>query len=357
MLARVESGAFAEKELDKILSVRSIDPRDHALATELVYGVLRWKYRLDDIIERYARTPSHKIAPLLRQILRIAIYQYLFLSRIPPHAIVNEAVNQADMNFDRRIAAFVNAILHSILEHESDQRVSPGSDASNLSRWYSHPEWLVRRWLKEFGVDTTKRVLEANNKSAPLICRCNGLKTTLRDLFASLEKEGMAFESSLLPAAFRLHTHGRSLRDSASYRGGLFSVQDLASQLIAYLLQVRPGMNILDACAAPGGKTAHMADLCSNNASITAVDSSDRRMHEAKKNLRRLGVENVLYKVGDLTDKHFVSTLGKFDRILVDAPCSGLGVLRRNPENRYRIKEEDLQIFAAKQKKNSALAG
>lgn len=333
-----------------MLAAQSIPARDHALATELVYGVLRWKYRLDDILEKYTRSPYQKMAPGLIQILRVAVYQYLFLSKIPPHAIVNEAVNQANIRFGGKLPSFVNAALRAVLANESRNDSAPSMDAVHLSRWYSHPQWLVRRWIARFGVETTRRILAENNQSAPLICRCNGLKTTLRDLFASLQEEKMEFAVSLLPGAFQLRTKGRSLRESFSYKRGLLSVQDLASQVIAPLLQARPGTNVLDACAAPGGKTAHIADLCSNKVSLTAVDSSARRLDQTRANLRRLGVKNVRYEVGDLTDKAFVSTLGEFDRILVDAPCSGLGVLRRNPEARYRIEEEDIPGFAVKQR-------
>jgi len=349
ILMRVERGAFAEKELDKMLHSRCVAAKNHSLATELVYGVLRWQHRLDDIIDRHARAPSKKMAPRLRQILRLAVYQYLFLSRIPPHAIVNEAVNQTRIGVDQKSASFVNAILRTVLGNEFPNNSSPCPDAMSLARWYSHPQWLVQRWIEQYGVGAAERALAANNEPAPLMCRFNGLKTTLRDLFASLEKEGMAFEPSLSPGAFHLQTRGRSVRSSPSYQRGLFSVQDIASQIIARLLQVRPSMKILDACAAPGGKTAHIADLAQNKAHITAVDSSEVRLADARRNLRRLGVKNVHYRVGDLTQREFVSTLGLFDRILVDAPCSGLGVLRRNPEARYRVKEEDLRDLAAKQ--------
>lgn len=347
VLMRVEKGAFAEKELDQSLGKRTVSAKDHALATELVYGVLRWKYRLDELINQHVTQPTKRMPPLLRQILRIGIYQYLFLSKVPPHAIANEAVNQALFSFDPKQASFVNAVLRAVLDQGPVIDAPSWDDAPILSRYYSHPPWLVERWLQEFGFQNTVQILASNNMPAPLMCRLNDLKTTLRELFASLEQEGMECKASVIPNAFQLYTHGHSLRQSPAYRKGLFSVQDIASQIIPQLLKAKPGMRVLDACAAPGGKTAHLASLCHNRVFIIAVDVSERRLAATRKNLQRLGVENVDCRAGDVMDKDFTSTLGKFDRILIDAPCSGLGVLRRNPEARYRVKEKDLPVFAA----------
>uniref|UniRef100_A0A7C4ASS8 16S rRNA (cytosine(967)-C(5))-methyltransferase n=1 Tax=Desulfomonile tiedjei TaxID=2358 RepID=A0A7C4ASS8_9BACT len=349
VLMRVEKGAFAERELDQALRAQSMTAKDRSLATELVYGVLRWKFRLDDLMEEHTRARHGKMDTRLRQILRIALYQYLFLSRVPSHALVNEAVNQARAVLDDKRASFVNAILRAILAQQSGKGPCGSSDATSLARYYSHPLWLVQRWLRQYGPEATRRILEANNAPAPLMCRVNALKTTVRDLFACLEKEGADFEPSVIPGAFQLNTHGRSLRDLPSYQRGLFTVQDIASQMVPPLLQVEPGMRVLDACAAPGGKTALLAALGKNSVHITAVDVSAPRLEAARQNLQRLGVKNVQHRQGDLADKAFAAALGSYDRILVDAPCSGMGVLRRNPEARYRTREEDLQAFADRQ--------
>ncbi len=346
---RVEKGAFAERELDHALRMRAVSAKDRSLATELVYGVLRWKFRLDDLVDRHSRAFQGRMDTRLREILRIALYQYLFLSRVPAHALVNEAVNQARIALDDKRASFVNAILWAVLVRQSGKEPPLDSDAVSLSRYYSHPSWLVQRWFRRYGVEVTRRILEANNAPAPLMCRVNALKTTVRDLFARLEQEGMDFQPSVVPGAFQLNTHGRSLRELASYQSGLFSVQDIASQMVPPLLQVQPGMRVLDACAAPGGKTALLAALSQNCIPITVVDVSAQRLEATRKNLQRLGVKHVQYRQGDVTDKAFTAALGSYDRILVDAPCSGLGVLRRNPEARYRTREKDLQVFADRQ--------
>ncbi|MGB9616880.1 MAG: 16S rRNA (cytosine(967)-C(5))-methyltransferase RsmB [Desulfomonilaceae bacterium] len=349
VLMRVEKGAFAERELDRALRTRSVNPKDRSLATELVYGVLRWKFRLDDLIAAHTRARHGKMDPRLRQILRIALYQYLFLSRVPGRALVNEAVNQARAVLDDKRASFVNAILRAVLGRQSGKGPCTGSDAETLSRYYSHPVWLVQRWLRQYGPEVTRRILEANNVPAALMCRVNALKTTVRDLFAPLEEEGVDFKPARIPGVFQLNTHGRSLRELPSYQRGLFSVQDIGSQMVPPLLQVEPGMRVLDACAAPGGKTALLAALGQNNVALTAVDVSAARLDATRKNLQRLGVKHVQYRQGDVADEAFAAALGSYDRILVDAPCSGMGVLRRNPEARYRTTEEDLQAFADRQ--------
>jgi len=350
VLTKVDGGGFAEDLLWDVLSAWGMSQRDRSLATELVYGTLRWKTRLDSLIDRHLEKPQKKMKPLIRQIFRIAVYQMVFLSRVPPYAVVDDAVRETRVRFGQGMASFVNATLRALgtsgLLHEPPH----GKDAEALAVYYSHPRWLVKRWLKEFGEEKTERALEFNNQPAPMTCRINAIKTNMRDLFACLGQEGVLYESCLpRETAFRIFLGGREVTSLPSYQEGLYAIQGSASQLIAPLLQPYPGFRILDACAAPGGKTAHTAALCENNVFIVAVDASQKRLREMQQNMERLGASCSEFHAGDMRDAAWAGQLGTFDRILVDAPCSGLGVLRHNPDTRYRVREHDLALHASKQ--------
>lgn len=350
VLAQVERGKFAEDALGTILNTSGMSPRDRSLATDLVYGTLRWKTRLDSLIDQHLENPRRKLKPFIRQIFRISVYQMVFLSRVPHYAIVDDAVCETRLRCGRSMASFVNATLRAVSVSSRLQDPARGKDADALAMHYSHPRWLVSRWLKEFGEEKTERALEFNNQPAPLICRVNALKIDMLDLFARLEQEGIAAEPCLpRGTAFRIFLGGRCVQSLPSYQAGLYAIQGSVSQLIAPLLQAQQGSRILDACAAPGGKTAHIAALCENSVSIAAVDASRKRLREMQKNMERLGASCSAFHVGDMGDARWAAQLGTFDRILVDAPCSGLGVLRHNPDTRYRVQEHDLAVYASKQ--------
>lgn len=350
VLERVRSGRFAEHALSEALTRVSLRKEERALATELVYGVLRWQRRLDAIIDRCTENSSKRIKPAVRDILRIALYQLVLLEKIPPHAAVNEAVSQARRRFAPGPAGFVNAVLRNALRNLS--RVDPAGteDPESLAIHFSHPEWLVRRWISEIGKEATLRVLATNNTRASVDLRVNTLKIAERDFADMLEQAGYSWiRSALCPQSIRVNAVHGPIQSVPGYAQGLFAVQDVASQMIAPLLKAGTEHRILDACAAPGGKTAHLAALTHDRASIVAVDSDAVRLEEMRENLRRLGVERAELGVGDSRVASFLKSLGSFDRILLDAPCSGLGVLRHNPEAKYRLLEEDLAGFGARQ--------
>lgn len=311
--------------------------------------MLRWRLRLDAIIDRLLDKPDHKFPPLLRDILRIALYQLIILDRIPNHAAVNEAVLQTKGRFRGR-DGFVNAILRRALRDVETLDQSPGDDPESLSTFYSHPLWLVKRWTDELGAEATRAVLEFNNSRAPLLVRVNRIKIDPGALLEIFSRAGVKAHRSLPePDALTITSSGGPVYEMPGFRQGLFAVQERASQMIAPLLGALPGERILDACAAPGGKTAHLAALLDNAVSLTALDSEPSRLRETKKNLKRLGVTCADAKRGDARDEGVVSELGLFDRILVDAPCTNLGVLRHNPEVKYRIRPEDPAASADRQ--------
>ncbi len=350
VLERVRAGRFAEHALSERLAREHLRQEERGLATELVYGVVRWQRRLDAIIHRCTEASGKRIKPVVRDILRLALYQLILLERIPAHAAVNEAVSQARRRFAQGPAGFVNAVLRNALRNLSTVD-PPVTDAPGLlAIHFSHPEWLVNCWLAEFGPESTRRILTHNNSRALVDLRVNTLKGTYERLVDIFHRERCLFrDSALVPAGMRLAALPGPVQSIPGYAEGLFAVQDLASQMIAPLLKPQPNHRILDACAAPGGKTAHLAALTRNGARIIAVDSDERRVEETRGNLQRLGVQGVELGTGNAQDLEFVKGLGVFDRILLDAPCTGLGVLRHNPEAKYRLSEEDLAVFGARQ--------
>lgn len=348
-LNTVRTGVFVEEALGRVLDSMDLSPEDRGLATELAYGVLRWRQRLDAIIQRCLSEPRKKLRPQFREILRLALYQIAFLDRVPVHAAVNDAVNQARKHFDVRTASLANAVLRNALRSWDRVDPAPSESAESLATYYSHPRWLVEHWLSAWGPDVTRTILSHNNSRAMLTVRANSLRTSRDTLLALLQSEGVDATPTIPdPDALQLAPR-RPVHRISSFEAGLFAVQDSASQMIAPLLGVNAGHRVLDACAAPGGKTAHLAALAGNRAEIISMDSHPSRLEEARKNLTRLGVENVKFVMGNARKWEDLKGLGLFDRILLDAPCTNLGVLRHNPDAKYRAQPEDPGNFAETQ--------
>ena len=340
-----QKGAHAEPLLDAALSGTGIqNPHDRGLLTELVYGTLRMRGRLDWIVGRLYRGDDAALETPVRNILRTGLYQLLFTDRIPPFASVNEAVGIAKKSCPAA-AGLVNAILRNALrERESiawpDMAKDPGRAIAVL---HSHPRWLVECWLDRYGIDETIAICRANNTIPPLTVRVNALKTSREKAIAALAGEGITAETARFsPDGIILPNPAAGLRETAAFRDGLIRVQDEASQLVSRLVAPRPGERILDLCAGAGGKTLHLAALMKNRGTITAVDLHPDKLRLLAAEAGRLGATIVETLPGDAagTPEAF---RGAFDGVLLDAPCSGLGTLRRNPEIRWRITPMDLK--------------
>jgi 16S rRNA (cytosine967-C5)-methyltransferase len=350
VLLDVSSGRFAEHVLSVHLDRANPLPEDRALATELVYGVLRWKNRLDAVLRRCLDRPGKKLDTDLREILRIALYQILLLDRVPDHAAVDQAVIQTRHDCGSHTAPFVNGVLRNALRKREAVDPLPGKDAGSLAEYYSHPLWLVTRWVKQFGPDATRRIMIHNNSRAPVDIRVNKIRATPEDVEQLLARQGAATRTvPLMPNCREVAALRGPVRALPGYEQGFFTVQARASQMVVPLLAAKPRERILDACAAPGGKTAQLAELVGNNGLIVAVDVDPIRLEDTRQNLQRLGVHCVKLRCGDVSKPEFVSSLGLFDRILLDAPCSNVGVLRHNPEVKYRLRPHDPTEFAERQ--------
>ena len=349
-----EAGLFAEPLLDQALSgSRLTNIHDRHLLTEIVYGTLRKRGRIDGIIAGFYKGDMAGMETGVKNILRTAVYQLLFTDRIPPFAIVNEAVKIAKISHQAS-SGLVNAILRNIIrrqENITDPDFSK-NPAAHISQIHSHPLWLVERWLKQFGPEETLAICRANNDIPPLSVRINRLKTTREQIMADLGQS--VFETrktAFSPDGLILSGGAVPLRETPNYREGHLQIQDEASQLITCLVDPKPGMTVLDACAGAGIKTSHLAERMQNRGRILALDRSGQKLKALRANMKRLGITIVETSIKDVSDDSDDALPGDFDRVLVDVPCSGLGTLRRNPEIKWRIRPADIDDFSSLQKK------
>jgi 16S rRNA (cytosine967-C5)-methyltransferase len=347
VLQRVEAeGAYAtdvlHTELDVGPAAAELKPQDAALATELTLGVLRWRRLLDFLIERYTSKPVERLDLPVALALRMGAYQMRFLEKIPARAAVNESVELVKRARKSSAAPLVNAVLRKIAadaKSPADTFLLPGmSAAERLAILHSHPTWMVTRWLARFGEAQTIPLLEANNR-APRLSLSVHAPEQRDEIIRALEKSGLRIEpGTLLKSAFA--AGGGSPARSEAFRSGQISIQDEASQAIPLLLGVRAGDRVLDLCAAPGGKTAALARAAGSGGTVIAADLHAHRVRAMDAQCKRLGLQNVQLVELDATQP--IPLPGEFDRILVDAPCSGTGTLARHPEIRWRLRPENL---------------
>jgi 16S rRNA (cytosine967-C5)-methyltransferase len=319
--------------------------RDRDLLNAILFGVLRWRGRLDYFIARFSKTPLAKIDHPVLNILRVGLFQLLFLTRIPPSAAVHTPVDMAKSMVAPWVGAFVNAVLRkAAAESDSVRFPDPRQEpVAALAAAWAFPEWLVERWMGRYGAEAAALLCESINVIPPLTLRTNTLKARRTDLMAALAAEADGVEAaSVAPEGIRVAGLRSRLTDLGSYQQGWFQVQDEAAQLVSLLLAPRPGETVLDACAGRGGKTGHLAQLMGNQGTLVALDRSGARLATLGEEMRRLGVSIVSCREANLADGLAAELPGSFDRVLVDAPCSGLGTLRRNPDIKWAAGRKDL---------------
>ncbi len=338
-----ERGKKPKKVIESLSG--NLDTRERSFLMELVYGVLRHRDRLDWCLKKLLRKPSGLSGDTMNN-LRLAAYQILFM-RVPEWAAVNEAV---EMEKKKGRPDLVNAVLRNLLRTPESERsnieiVKKKGAIPYISLLTSHPEWLIRRWVKRFGEKEALELAEANNSIPPLTLRINTLKTTRERISGKLSSLGIEGEPTpYSPDGLKLIGF-HQVRELSGMKDSLI-VQDEASQLVSRQLDPRPGERILDACAAPGGKTTHIAQIMEDSGEITALDNDEERIALLRENIANLGISCVKVIRADATE---YSGAGDFDRILLDAPCSSIGVIRRNPDIKYRHRPEDLGAFKVKQ--------
>jgi len=350
LLSVEREGAYANLELQKLARTGKLSPQDTSLLTELVYGTLRRQGTLDWVIDQFSKVPVSQMNYIIRSIVRMGVYQLLYLDKVPPRAVCNEAVELAKSRGIRGLAGFVNGLLRTISSKKEEIAYPDPSEkpALYLSLKYSHPLWLVERWLERFGMEETVALCRANNEPPAVVLRCNTLKTTPEQLLKQLTKDGLVVHPSALVEEGVIVEKAVYLPELKSFQEGLFTVQDESSMIASLVLNPTAGSMVIDACSGPGGKTTHLAQLMNNKGMILALDVHQHRLDLIESACRRLGVkivETMLLDARELPEK-----IGeKADYLLVDVPCSGLGVIRRRPELRWRVKAGDLPLHAQQQ--------
>ena len=326
--------------------------RDRAFLQALVFGVLRSRNRLDWFIRHFSKTPFRKIAPDVRNILRLGIYQILHMDRVPDSAAVNTSVELAKSVVAPWTVKFVNGLLRSVTRNRADVKLPAITQdpIQALSVRKSLPKWIVRRWLARFGQEACTQLCDAINTIPPLSLRTNTLITSRPVLVEALsESAENPTPTSHAPEGILLAGLKTELPAIPAFVQGKFQVQDEAAQLVSHILAPCSGQRILDACAGLGGKTGHIGQLIENKGEIVALESVGSKLTTLQQEMRRLGISIVKPASHDLTRPPDPATFGTFDRVLLDAPCSGLGVLRRNPDARWHRTAADLKRYARRQ--------
>ncbi|MHB8337008.1 MAG: 16S rRNA (cytosine(967)-C(5))-methyltransferase RsmB [Ignavibacteriaceae bacterium] len=342
ILNRVErTDAYLEKLLDNEMKNSELSGQDKALLYEIVHGVIRWMGRLDWILNGFYKGQFSKAIPNLKNGLRVALYQILFLERVPDYAVVNEAVEFVKRLQGQKSADLTNAILRNIIRSKNAIRYpDPEEDlVGYLCAYYSHPSWMVKRYLNRFGRESTEKLLAANNEKPYLTLKINAIKTNPEEFKGLLNSVNLKFEQGkYLPEFFQLQNL-TNITAWEYFAEGYFNIQDESAGLACRLLDAKPGMRVLDLCAAPGGKSAYIAGLMHDQGEIVAVDRYEGRVRIVEKNLQRLkikSVKTIVVNALEFNDE-------KFDRILADVPCSGTGTLTKKPDIKWKRDLLDLR--------------
>lgn len=331
-LLKVETdGAYSNITLNNVFRQSKATPEEKSLASAIFYGVLERRITLDYILSSCVKKPLKKTAPFTLTMLRAALYQIMYMEKIPNSAAVNEAVKAVKNSRESRNAGFVNAVLRAALR--SERKLPEGNSPAALGIRYSAAEWIAESFVSDYGAETAEILLGETLKPAPLTVRVNTLKTESAKLASELENRGIPSSAGGIPGLLYLEK-GMDVASSDLYKQGLFHVQDSASQKAVSVLSPKPGERLLDICAAPGGKSFTAAQLMENRGEIVACDLYGHRVGLISDSAVRLGLDIIKTAVSDALV--YNPSFGLFDCVLCDVPCSGLGVMRRKPEIKYK---------------------
>lgn len=350
------TGLYKGNYLEDIFkSNPGFDERDRAFISNLIQGVIRWKLRLDWIIGQFSKTPVKKIDSAILNILRLAVFQILFLDRVPESAAVDTAVEQAKaQKGHQHIVSFVNGVLRNICRNKNNITFPIKSKApvKYLSSYYSFPLWLTERCLDELGLDITEALFSAQNSFPLLNIRVNRLKTDRDNLIKILADEGIdGIPAGYAPECIILTNFSGRIERLSAFKKGLFQVQDQAAQIVSYLLNPQPGEDILDVCAGLGGKSSHIYEFMERKGTVTALDTDKKRLVSLKDNAERLGISGIKTVVADASFPLSAVLKKSYDRVFIDAPCSGFGTIGRHPDIKWNRTETDIKRISRIQRK------
>ena len=339
--------AYSNIVLDEMIKQNNnnLNQKDIGLISEIVYGVTTWRLTLDTIIKKYSKIRLKKISPWILNILRMSIYQIVFLDKIPKSAAVNEGVNLSKRYGHKSSSGFVNAILRKVTKQDYEELFNIENVEERISKIYSIPEWIIEE-LKQEGMEINKieEICKNSNIRPKVSIRVNTLKTTKEKLKNRLLEKQINVEDGILED-FLILDKAKNIENMEEFKEGLFTVQDEAAGLTALILNPKKEEKILDACSSPGGKTTYIAQIVDNNAEIEAWDLHESRIKLVEQNAKRLGIDIIKTKVNDAT-KYKEEYFEKFDKILLDVPCLGLGVLKRKPDIKWQRNQDDINTIS-----------
>ena len=348
--------AYSNIELNEQIrqNRKNLDEKDIGLISELVYGVTTWRLTLDEIIKKYSNIKLKKISPWIINILRMGIYQIIFLDKIPKSAAVNESVNLAKRYGHSSSSNFVNAILRKAEKTDYDDFLEIEDDIDRISKTTSMPKWIVEELVKGNGIKIAEQICKNSNLKPNITIRVNRLKIAKKELIQKLEQKGIECKEleneEMNTQDFLILSKVKNIENLQEFKDGFFTIQDLSAGQAAKILDPRPVEMVLDACSAPGGKTTYLAELMENKGKIKAWDIHEHRTKLVEQNANRLGINIIETQVKDATqyDKNLDE---KFDKILLDVPCLGIGVIKRKPDIKWQRKPEDIEEITLIQRK------
>ena len=346
--------AYTDVALNRVIKAASksaeISQADRGFACELVYGIVRRQRTLDRLIDLLGKKTAAQQPPDLRIILHLGLYQLRYLDRIPASAAVNTSVELAKENGLSKLSGVVNGLLRGYIRQAEveDPLKLPDEAIARLGIEHSFPDWIVETWLEQLPFEEVDRLLAWFNRSPKIDLRVNILKTSVAEVEAAFEAAGISVERiPNLPQGLRLEGAG-TITDLPGYKQGWWVIQDSSAQLVTHLLDPQPGETVIDACAAPGGKTTHIAELMEDRGKIIACDRAEKRLKKVRENAARLQLQSIQIEAGDSRDRTEFANIA--DRVLLDAPCSGLGTLHKRPDLRWRQSDRAIkELFELQQ--------
>lgn len=339
-----ENGEYSHLVLRSVLEkYQYLSKQERAFMTRLVEGTLEHQIELDYILNSFSKTKVKKMKPVIRNILRMGVYQLLYMDAIPDSAVCNEAVKLSKKRGLSQLSGFVNGLLRNIARNKKDIAYpdSKKDFASYLEVTYSLPKWMVEKWIASYGEEQTQKIAKGFYRDAPLSIRTNTTKITPEELKVRLEQEGVSVSAvEGMPYAFDISDFDY-LQGLSSFREGLFYVQDLSSMQVAKAAEVKENDYVIDVCAAPGGKSTHLAELLKGTGMVEARDLTEAKVDLIRENMNRQGLSNMKAVVWDATKKH-EDSIRKADVLICDLPCSGLGIMGKKTDIRYKMNEETM---------------
>lgn len=327
-----------------------INDKDIGLISEIVYGVTTWKLTIDEIIKKYSKIRLKKISPWILNILRMGTYQIIFLDKIPKSAAVNESVNLAKRYGHASSSNFTNAILRKIEKEDYEELFQIKDDVERISKTTSMPVWIIEELMKNNTIEEVEEICKNLNLKPEIIIRINKLKTTKEEIIKKLKDTKIEYREITDMEDFLVLNKVKNIENLSLFKDGLFTVQDASAGLTAIVLNPQENDNVLDACSAPGGKTTYIAELMHNKGKIEAWDIHEHRTKLVEKNAERLGIKIINTDVKNSAE-YEEKYKEKFDRILLDVPCMGIGVIKRKPDIKWQRKKEDIEEISNLQRK------